>query len=216
MCSTCDDTVLRLIVSSVGDLRVGAARAPAAPTRRPRGGSSPAGSAARRLTRWPAAVSTALTASPSSRPSRTSSRIVATAASPSNAGRCGRGSRNAWYTSAAASSLRRHRERVARQPVRVAAPVEALVMLRRARHDRRQRRHAGEHAPGEVGVGSRPLLLRERPRLGRVPHRARHAHHADVVDRARAPQVRGVGVGHARGQGRFTGQLGDTARVADA
>ena len=32
-------------------------------------------------------------------------------------------------------------------------------------------------------MGPGPLLLGERPRLGRVPHRAGHADHADVVDR---------------------------------
>jgi hypothetical protein len=111
---------------------------------------------------------------------------------------------------------RRHRERVPRQPVRIAASVESLVMLRRARHDRRQRRDPGEHPTREVRVGPRPFLLRERPRPGRVPDRAGHPDHADIVDRTRAPQVRGVGICETEVQRRFTGELGDAARMADA
>ncbi len=109
-----------------------------------------------------------------------------------------------------------HRERGAREPVRVAAAVEAFVVLRRAGDDRCERPDPGEHPSGEVGVRARPFLLREGPGVRRVPHRARDADHADVVDRAGATQARGVGRGETRRQRGFTDELGNAARMADA
>ncbi len=68
-------------------------------------GVSPAGrSAAPRRDGWPAAASTASTASGQSLPSRTAARSFAAAAASLSAGRCGRASRAVWKASAAAST----------------------------------------------------------------------------------------------------------------
>ena len=60
-----------------------------------------------------------------------------------------------------------------------------------------------------------PLALRQRPRLGGIPHAAGHADHADVVDRSGAAQVRHVVVRHPHRRAGLRRQLGDAARVAE-
>ncbi len=100
--------------------------------------------------------------------------------------------------------------------MRIAAPVETLVVLCCAGDDGFQRGHPREHALGEVRVRARPLALRQGPGLRGIPHAARNTDHADVVDRPGSPEVRRLVRRQPHRRARLCGELGDAARVAEA
>ena len=91
---------------------------------------SPAGHVRRRRTRWPAARSTASTASPSSRPARTSARSWAAALVAVDAGPVRPGLELGPVDVGGGEDPARRGQRIAGEPSRVAGAVEPLVVLR--------------------------------------------------------------------------------------
>ena len=145
---------------------------------------NPAGQSRRPSARWPAARSTALTASPSRRPATTSAR---------NSCRrlCGRAPAGA---AAARSSRDRRRprpgsarwgDRVAGQPAGIARAVEPLMVLRRRCAERGEHWREGEHALAQIGMEAHPLDLRLGEASALVPDRVGDAQAAEFVHAAR-------------------------------
>ena len=132
--------------------------------------------------RWPAARSTASTASPSSRPAVTSARRY---------GRRLLGRQRAGGAAAARVMARYDvgggqdapPAVIADSPeaARIAGAVEPLVVLDGDRAERREGRREGEHALAQVRMQADPLHLRRRERPPLVPDRVRDPEAAEVV-----------------------------------
>ena len=89
----------------------------------------------------------------------------------SSAGRCGRGSVIAWYTSAAASSRSDGVNAAAVSPLRVPGAVQPLMMAGGDLRGAGQRAHPGQHAVGELADAAGPVRARwsvSRPGLSQI------------------------------------------------
>jgi hypothetical protein len=106
------------------------------------------------------------------------------------------------------------RDLVARQAVRVAAAVEALVAGADQRRHRAERRRGAQDALADdrVLAHERPLPVVERPGLGE--NRVRHGHLADVVELGGPGHALAVLTRESEPRGGRDRQLGDHADVA--
>ena len=158
-------------------------------------GVSPPGRPARRRTRWPAAASTALTASPSRRPSRTSS-----------AASLGRGRRRRPAGAAGARErvvhVGRREDRAPGDGVAV-SPWDSRPSSRSwcsAAHSRSRPASACGPASARSGRGGAgPLALAEDHGSGSVPDGAGHADHADSWSQPARRAFVTSSLGHAGG-----------------
>ena len=187
MCSTWLATVLGEITSASAIFRLERPRASSFRTSTSRS-VRPAGPPRRRGTRWPAAPSTASTASASRRAgldlgAQLGRRLAGRQRRPVGArlahGLVGVGG---------AEDPGRARDGGARQAARVARAVQALAVLHGDRAQRRQGLGLVQHALGDVGVHAHPLPFAGAQRAGLVPDRVRDPQPPEVVHVARAPQ----------------------------
>ena len=156
-----------------------------------------------------------ITASPSSRPARTSRCSSAAACSASSAGRCGRSWVIAWKASAAAR-IRTAGARSRRAAAAVVArPVEPLVVHAGDAGHRLERLGRGQDALRVVRVHPHLLPLGGGQRAGLLPDRVRDRDAAEVARAARRPRA-GTAVCASRRSARAAarGELGHAARVA--
>ena len=128
--------------------------------------------------------------------------------------RYGRGWVIAWYASAAASSRAGVDEHGAADPAVVAGAVHALVVRRREQPDPSQRFGPVEDPLHVVDVQPHAFAVGGGERSGLVPHRARHAEAADVVDERGAADERRLGGREVQQRGRGLDEVGGAATVA--